>query len=123
MTKPRIQVVYQLETSGRLLRDRPWLIDDRAELLTFLHAHGLRMRFAMGTTIDVRLREADDTLWVHTRRMTGEAPDGVEMCPHCDGCVKTEEWVTPLVAAVPYVERAYVLDGYLDRLIDLDCGV
>lgn len=113
-------VVYQFDTD---LNRKPWLNEPgrREPLLRFLHAHDLRLRFVMGTRILVRLH-ADDTLWLHTRRATGEAPDGFEMCPYCEFCVKTTVWVVPLAAPVPYgsAEEAFVKSGYGDRLTSPD---
>lgn len=112
----RQRVVYQLDTSTS---SKPWLsdLDARRPLIEFLHAHGLRYRFIMGTTIYVREHE-DGTLWLHTRRATGELPSGAEMCPHCEHCVKTEPVRVPLVAPVPYTENLgmFLCVDYLARL-------
>lgn len=110
----RRPTVYQFSTDRR---SQPWLsdMDKREPLIRFLHAHGLRNRFQMGDVITVREHE-DGTLWLHTRRMTGEAPGNVEVCPHCACCLKTELYSTPLVAPVPYPDSSYMHVGYRDRL-------
>jgi hypothetical protein len=118
----RLRTVYTLNTDCRV---NPWLKDpDRLEaFLRFTHAHGLKYRFEMTNGVITVKHHPDDTLWVHTRRMIGEAPNDIQPCPYCACCVKTEPYATPLVAPIP---DPWNLDnmhlGFRERLIFTDAG-
>lgn len=105
---PNQPVVYQLDTHDRHNRDE----QQQEQVTNFLRAHGIDpLRFMVGTSLYVR-RHEDGTLWLHT----WQALEGHPLCPHCEGCIKSEPVVVPLVEQPPLMDEAFVSPDWLGGL-------